>query len=269
MVDPSGNSNGSESLSMKNTAVLATSFVLACTALQAHALDASGQRYVNQLVQGGPVSIREAAQSIYHSGYRDQETLDVAAEVLLQKYRSATDNTTSDALAWVCKALASSGNGRYKPVLAEVVANSNNRKLDRHCEKAGNSLSAGGAPYTAGSVNLDAYRSGQGQPAASSTQALAPAAAPAAVAQGSGSFSDVRTGMSMDEVNALLGAPTATFSHQTGKAWIPFNFKGKDVARVVSLYKGKGRITFSQESVYANVWRVLEVTNNPNESGYP
>jgi hypothetical protein len=88
-------------------------------------------------------------------------------------------------------------------------------------------------------------------------------------AQGSGSFSDIRTGMSMDEVNALLGAPTATFSHQTGKAWIPFNFKGKDVARVVSLYKGKGRITFSQESVYANVWRVLEVTNNPNESGYP
>lgn len=268
MVDPHGNSNGSESLSMKNTAVLATSFVLACSALQAHAMDASGQRYVNQLVQGGPVSIREAAQSIYHSGYRDQETLDVAAEVLLQKYRSASDNTTSDALAWVCKALASSGNGRYKPVLSEVVANSDNRKLDRHCEKAADSLSAGGAPYTAGSVNLDAYRAGQGQ-AATSTQTLTPAAAPATAAQGSGSFSDIRTGMSMDEVNALLGAPTATFSHQTGKAWIPFNFKGKDVARVVSLYKGKGRITFSQESVYANVWRVLEVTNNPNESGYP
>ncbi|MGY8832622.1 MAG: hypothetical protein ACKVIS_24440, partial [Pseudomonadales bacterium] len=187
---------------------------------------------------------------------------------LLQKYRSASDNPTSDALAWVCKALASSGNGRYKPVLSEVVANSDNRKLDRHCEKAADSLSAGGAPYTVGSVNLDAYRAGQGK-AATSTQTLTPAAAPATAAQGSGSFSDIRTGMSMDEVNALLGAPTATFSHQTGKAWIPFNFKGKDVARVVSLYKGKGRITFSQESVYANVWRVLEVTNNPNESGYP
>ena len=265
MVDPSGNSNGSESISMKNTAVLATSFVLACSALQAHALDASGQRYVNQMVQGGPVSIREAAQSIYHSGYRDTETLDVAAEVLLQQYRTASDNTTSDALAWVCKALASSGNGRYKPVLAEVVANSNNRKLDRHCEKAANSLSASGTPYTVGSVNLEAYRNGKGQPAANAPAVPAQAAA----AQGTGAFSDIRTGMSMDEVNALLGAPTATFSHQTGKAWIPFNFKGKDVARVVSLYKGKGRITFSQESVYANVWRVMDVTNNPNESGYP
>lgn len=250
-----------ESISMNKIATLATALTLAGTALQANALDASGQRYVNQLVQGGPVSIREAAQSIYHSNYRDTETLDVAAEVLLQKYRTASDNTTSDALAWVCKALGVSGNGRYKPVLDEVVANANNRKLDRHCENAADSLSPGGAPYTAGSVNLDAYRNGKGQPASS--------APVAAVAQGSGSFGDIRNGMSMDEVNALLGAPSATYSHQTGKAWIPFNFKGKDVARVVALYKGKGRITFSQESVYANVWRVMEVTNNPNESGYP
>ena len=255
-----------ESISMNKTAAFTTSLALACTALQAHALDASGQRYVNQLVQGGPVSIREAAQNIYHSGYRDTETLDVAAEVLLQKYRSAADSTSADALAWVCKALGASGNGRYKPVLDEVVANSNNGKLDRHCEKAADSLSAGGAAYRAGSVNLDAYRSGKGRPAAN-----APAVAPTqvAMAQGSGSFSDIRSGMSMDEVNALLGAPSATYTHQTGKAWIPFNFKGKDVARVVSLYKGKGRITFSQESVYANVWRVMEVTNDPNESGYP
>ena len=221
---------------MKTTRII-SAITLACLATQANALDPSGQRYVDQLVQGGPLSIREAAQSIYHSGYRDTETLDVAAEVLLQKYRSAADNTTSDALAWVCKALASSGNGRYKPVLDEVVSNSNNRKLDRHCEKAANAASA--------------------------------APAQAVAAQGSGSFSNVRTGMSMDEVNALLGAPSATFSHQTGKAWIPFNFKGKDVARVVSLYKGKGRIVFSQESVYAPVWRVLEVIDNPNESGYP
>ncbi|HSX88148.1 MAG TPA: hypothetical protein VLG17_09120 [Pseudomonas sp.] len=250
---------------MKTTRII-SAITLACLATQANALDPSGQRYVDQLVQGGPLSIREAAQSIYHSGYRDTETLDVAAEVLLQKYRSAADNTTSDALAWVCKALASSGNGRYKPVLDEVVSNSNNRKLDRHCEKAASSLSAGGAAYTLGSVNLDAYRNGKGRPAANAASA---APAQAVAAQGSGSFSNVRTGMSMDEVNALLGAPSATFSHQTGKAWIPFNFKGKDVARVVSLYKGKGRIVFSQESVYAPVWRVLEVIDNPNESGYP
>ncbi|KRW61664.1 hypothetical protein [Pseudomonas sp. TTU2014-080ASC] len=240
---------------------------LCCSATTAFALDPSGQRYVEQLVQGGAVSIRDAAQSIYHSGYRDVETLDVAAEVLLQRYRNASDNTTSDALAWVCKALASSGNGRYKAVLDEVVANSNNRKMNRHCQKAAGSLSAGASTYVKGSVNLNAYRNGQGKPAANTTAAAAPARTVSV--SGTGAFANVRQGMSMDEVNALLGAPTGTYSHQTGKAWNPFNFKGKDVARIVHLYKGKGRIVFSQESVYANVWRVMEITSNPNETGYP
>lgn len=250
---------------MRKGSAFALSLALGCTAMQAQALDPSGKRYVDQLVQGGPVSIREAAQSIYHSGYRDQEVLDVAAEVLLQKYRTSNDNTSADAMAWVCKALGNSGNGRYKPVLDEVVATSGNRKLDKHCAAAAKNLPAGTAGYRAGSVSLDAYRKGQGRPAAGTPTASKAAAVP----QGSGSFEHVRVGMSMDEVNALLGTPSATYSHQTGKAWVPFNFKGKDVARIVALYKGKGRIIFSQESVYASVWRVIELQPNPNESGYP
>lgn len=234
---------------------------LACATLPAQAVDATGQRYIDQLLQGGPVSVSQAAQSIYHTGYRDQEVLDVAAEVLAQKYRTATSNSEADAYAWVCKALASSGNGRYKALLSQV-AEADNRKLQRHCSKAAGSLSAGASTFSAGSVNLERYRSGAATTAQPTTQAVAPA-------QGKGSFSNVVVGMSMDEVNALIGAPSATYSHQTGKAWIPFNFKGKDVARVVNLYKGQGRITFSQESVYAQVWRVLEVQVNPNETGYP
>ncbi|MGL4316205.1 MAG: hypothetical protein ACRCTL_06285 [Pseudomonas sp.] len=234
---------------------------LACAALPAQAVDATGQRYIDQLLQGGPVSVSQAAQSIYHTGYRDQEVLDVAAEVLAQKYRGATSNSEADAYAWVCKALASSGNGRYKALLSQV-AEADNGKLQRHCSKAAGSLSAGASSYAPGSVNLERYRSG----AVTSAQPAAQAAAPV---QGKGSFSSVVVGMSMDEVNALIGAPSATYTHQTGKAWIPFNFKGKDVARVVNLYKGQGRITFSQESVYAQVWRVLEVQVNPNETGYP
>lgn len=255
-----------EKKTMNKGSAFAFLLALGCTT-QALALDPSGQRYVDQLVQGGPVSIRDAAQSIYHSGYREQEVLDVAAEVLLRNYRTATDNTTSDAMAWLCKALGNSGNGRYKPVLNEVVSNANNRRLDRHCSGAARGLPDSGAGYRAGMVNLDAYRRGQGRPAAS-----APASRPAATApssQSAANFDLVRVGMSKDEVDSMLGVPSATYSHQTGKAWIPFNFKGKDVARIVALYKGKGRIIFSQESVYSSVWRVLEIHPNPNETGYP
>lgn len=249
---------------MKQGSALVIAATLACASFQAHAADPTGQRYIDQLLQGGPVSVSQAAQSIYHTGYRDQEVLDVAAEVLSQKYRTATSNSEADAYAWVCKAIGASGNGRYKNLLSQV-AESGNRKLSRHCGKAADGLTASGAAFAPGSVNLARYRAGGG----SSTAAAQPAAQAAAPAQGKGSFSNVVNGMTQDEVNALIGAPTATYSHQTGKAWIPFNFKGKDVARVVNLYKGQGRVTFSQESVYSSIWRVIEVLPNPNETGYP
>ena len=82
-------------------------------------------------------------------------------------------------------------------------------------------------------------------------------------------FSQLKIGMSMKQVTDLTGPPTDQGAYITGKAWIPFNFKGKDVARIVALYRGKGRIIFSQESVYSSVWRVLELQPNPNETGYP
>jgi hypothetical protein len=250
---------------MKQGLVLVIAAALACSALQAQAVDATGQRYIDQLTSGGPVSISQAAQSIYHTGLRDQEVLDVAAQVLSDQYRSAAGNTEADAYAWVCKALAQSGNGRYQPLIAQV-AQSDNRKIAKHCAKAAKSLTASNPVFVPGSVNLAKYRAG-GSGAASASKSLqsAPASRPA----GSGSFGSVVIGMSMDEVNAILGAPSATYSHQTGKAWIPFNFQGKDVARVVNLYKGQGRVTFSQDSVYSSVWRVLEVLPNPNETGYP
>jgi hypothetical protein len=38
---------------------------------------------------------------------------------------------------------------------------------------------------------------------------------------------------------------------------------------MVYLYKGVGRIEFSLKSAYEGVFRVITVTPNPNESGYP
>ncbi|WP_437882787.1 hypothetical protein [Pseudomonas sp. LRF_L74] len=264
---------------MKQGSAFAITVALACASFQASAADAIGQRYIDQLVQGGPASVSQAAQGMFHTNYRDQEVLDVAAEVLAQRYRTAAGNSEADAYAWVCKALAASGNGRYKNLLTQV-GESDNRKLTRHCSKAAKSLSAGGSTFVPGSVNLAHYRATGGNSTGGASTSYAPTPAQALTGYGApaqqaqagkptGSFRDVAIGMSMDQVNAILGAPSGTFAHQTGKAWIPFNFQGKDVARVVNLYKGQGRVIFSQASVYSSVWRVLEVQQNPNETGYP
>jgi hypothetical protein len=230
------------------------------------ALDVVEQRYIDQMVQGGNVSLKSAAQSIYNTGENNTDVLDVAAEILLQRYRTA-QNHDMDTLAWVAKAIGQSGNGRYFSALKEVVDSDANRKITKHANKAlKNIKGASGEQYRKGMVDIEALRSGK----ASTAKKAKPAAKPAAKPKRSGeaSIDMIVAGMSMQEVYDLLGHPTATTSHQTGKAWIPFNFGGKDLARSIALYKGQGRVIFSHDA-YSGTPKVIEVVVDPNESGYP
>jgi len=238
-----------------------------CFGMNAMALDASGKRYIDLMVNGGPTSIRTAAEEIFNTGLKDTEVLDVAAETLYQGYQKNTSSETQmDAMAWVCKALGNSGDGRYKS-LVEEAAKSGNRKLKKHCDRAADGLPVAQNSYQPGSVNLEKYKAGGSGAAAASKSAPAKAAKAAATAPAS--FDDVKEGMSMEEVNSLIGQPTATTSHMTGKAWAPFNFKGKDTVRLIALYKGVGRIVYSKESHYTSTFRVMEIVRDAQESGYP
>src|SRR5688572_20577496 len=58
----------------------------------------------------------------------------------------------------------------------------------------------------------------------------------------------VNLGMSEAEVATILGVPDTQWSRVTGKAFNPFNVSGKDTMRTVYLYKGVGRVEFSQGS---------------------
>ncbi|KAB7623925.1 hypothetical protein [Alkalilimnicola sp. S0819] len=244
----------------------------------AQALNPVQESYVERLARGGFISLKDVSQSIYHSGERDTQVLDVLAEVLLQDYQRARGRGELDAVAWGAKALGASGNGRYHGVLSEIDRNNTQRKLSKHVSRA---LSDVGAPsgeqYQRGMVDLaklqesgaSAARSAPSKKAAPARrQAAAPAAAPAA--QGNyESLSLVREGMSMQEVYDLVGPPSATYSRQTGKAWKPFNYRGNDIVRTYALYKNQGRVVFSNTSRYSGVQRVREVIIDPNESGYP
>jgi len=231
----------------------------------AYALDPAGQRYIEQMTQGGMVSIKQAAQSMYNTGVTDTQVLDVAAEVLLQNYASGGD---PDTMAWVAKALGKSHNGRYYNVLKEVADAKVNKKLRKHTANALKEIGgASGNQYVKGSVNLRTASSGKASVNAPATPAKNNAAAPANTS--ANGLDVLRKGMSMQEAYALVGVPTATTSHATGKAWIPFNYKGGDLVRSYALYKGKGRIVFSTSSRYDNTMRIIEVQMDPNERGYP
>lgn len=228
-------------------------------------IDVVDQRYIDQLSKGGMTSIKQAAQSIYNTGEMDTEVLDVAAEVLLSRYPTAARNEI-DTLAWVCRAIGNSRNPRYSDALREVSEGSPDKKLRKYASQALSQVGDGGTQYRKGSVNLAALRSG-GASSSSSSAAAAPAAAPASTGRGAG-LESIKVGMSMQEVYDLVGQPTATTTHQTGKAWIPFNYGGKDLARTHLLYKGKGRVICSHDA-YSSVSRVQEVVIDPEETGYP
>lgn len=235
------------------------------------ALDAAGKRYVEQMANGGPSSIRSAAQSIYHTGLRDQEVLDAAAETLAQNYQKQTSSRTqTDAMAWLCKALGQSGNGRYKPLIKQVVDTTDARNIGKHCDAAHDDLPDGGAPYKVGSFDLSKYREGGGKAGAAvkPDTALLSREAKKARAEGEHPFTLVREGMSMQEVEDLVGSPTNTTGHITGKSFNPFYYGG-DTARMVALYKGLGRIVYSRKGRYSSVWRVMEIQQDAGETGYP
>ncbi|MGB1558280.1 MAG: hypothetical protein ACPHCJ_10895 [Oceanococcaceae bacterium] len=236
--------------------------VVACALpAAAVALSPAEQYQRDQILQGGPSSLRSAAKSIT-SGGASQELLDILAETLLQNLNQE-GKAYVDALAWSCKALGASGNKRYAGVL-EAAVQEGGKKLDKHCGRAAADLGpAEGAQYKKGMVNLSQLK---GQSASSSPAAPAPKASSASR---TGKISDVKEGMSYDEALAIAGAPTSTSSHITGKSFIPFNFKGADTRRTNAHYKGQGRIVFSNPNQYTSDMRVLEVQVDPNESGYP
>ncbi len=248
----------------------------------ASALDETDRRYMDRLAKGGPDTLREVAESLFQSGSTNTEVLDVAAEVMLQKYpRASLDRNSADSIAWLCKALGGSGNNRYKAAIDEVVEKAENRKLRGHCDKARDALPKGAASsYTAGTVDLEKIRNppaavavaaapaAKGKTPATNAKA-APAAAASAAAPKSIDFSLVREGMSSTEVTEILGAPTAQTQHMTGKQFKPFNFGARDLQRMYYLYKGVGRIEFSLKSAYEGVYRVIKINPDTTESGYP
>jgi hypothetical protein len=253
--------------------------------------------YVEQLIKGGWSTLRQTSENMYNTSYTNTEVLDVLAELTLEKYPlTGADFSTVDTVAWMCRALGASHNNRYRPVLEKISDDKSvHRKLRSHCEKASKQLPKGSVnSYLAGTVNLELLRNpppppppppapaAKGKknaknakaaapaaaPAAAATPAPAPAAAPAATASAD-SLGKIQVGMSQQQVNDLLGPPTAQTQRMTGKQWQPFNFGARDLQRMMYLYKGVGRVEFSLKSAYEGVFRVVAVTPDPNETGYP
>lgn len=78
-------------------------------------------------------------------------------------------------------------------------------------------------------------------------------------------FTKLKIGMSTNQVIALIGSPTDSGAHLTGKAFIPFYY-GSDKSRIEYVYKNQGRLLFATSQWGASpglIW----IIHNSNERG--
>lgn len=164
--------------------------LLAALTTFTHANSNVNQQYIESMTQGGNHGLKRTAQTMFKTGETNTEVLDVAAEILLQRYPSAA-NQDIDTLAWVAKALGSSRNPRYYSTLKEVADSNAHGKLRKHAAKAltyvGNPA---GDQYIKGTLDLATLQySGN----SNATQTGAPGAAGQAYSSGNPSLQAIRS----------------------------------------------------------------------------
>jgi hypothetical protein len=89
-----------------------------------------------RLASSSSVERVNAAKIITRAGLADQRLYAKVATLLQEGYATGTDADHIDEMAWLCKALAASGNTEYRPLLEEVAANAPSDKLKRYAEQS-------------------------------------------------------------------------------------------------------------------------------------
>ncbi len=100
-------------------------------------LSSEVNKYINMLKSNSITLKRDAAKSIYRGKFSEKPLFDALSDQLLKEYQTASlkDRNQLDALAWMCKALGSSGMVEYKSTLNQIIENSSNIKLVSNAKK--------------------------------------------------------------------------------------------------------------------------------------
>lgn len=100
-------------------------------------LSSEVNKYINMLKSDSSTLKRDAAKSIYRGKFSEKPLFDILSDQLLKDYQAASlkDRNQLDALAWMCKALGSSGMVEYKSTLNQIIENSSNVKLISNARK--------------------------------------------------------------------------------------------------------------------------------------
>ena len=79
-------------------------------------------------------------------------------------------------------------------------------------------------------------------------------------------FAKLKIGMTLEQVESLIGRPNSTDSRITGKQYQPFYFGG-DTQRTEAFYKNEGQLTFSNMQPDSAADTLIRIMVNPKVTG--
>lgn len=109
-------------------------------------VDSGSQGLLAKLVSNDPVQIRSASKEAIAMQLSDQKALDVVAQYIWNN-KKTTDNQLIDGLAWLCKVLGASENGRYREFLLGLTPEVTNRKIAKYAQGAADKLVESSTPF--------------------------------------------------------------------------------------------------------------------------
>ena len=94
------------------------------------------QTRVNNMLRAEDLElVKIGAKRVYYAHNKDKLLVELAKGRLVEHYKTATSQVEVDTMAWLCKALASSGDASYRPLLMEVTSLAPSKKLSKYAKK--------------------------------------------------------------------------------------------------------------------------------------
>lgn len=102
-------------------------------------LNAQYQDLVSRLISNDAPQIKAAAREAMQLPLSDEQSLDLVAQYLWNN-RNTNDKYMADSMAWLCKVLGHSNNGRYKTFLEMLAASDAHEKIAHYAEGSAEKL---------------------------------------------------------------------------------------------------------------------------------
>ena len=110
--------------------------IISANVMQAPMGQLKEARVKNMLAADNAHVLKLGAKRVHHAHASNKELLQLANQRLLKGYQDAGDDSKLiDAMAWLIRALAQSGDDHYKPTLEQIAETANNKKLKKYAKK--------------------------------------------------------------------------------------------------------------------------------------